>query len=79
MQPHNMTLTDPMQNVATSPENVAAAANPKTNRITLKTLPHVTISPTISSTMPTSTMEFNEIVDDGPATRNDIVNDADVK
>ena len=28
--------------------------------------------------MPTSTMEFNEIVDDGPATRNDIVNDADV-
>ena len=29
--------------------------------------------------MPTSTMEFNEIVDDGPATRNDIVNDADVK
>ena len=24
-------------------------------------------------------MEFNEIVDDGPATRNDIVNDADVK
>ena len=40
-----------------------------------KALPHVTISPT----MPTSTMEFNEIVDDGPATRNDIVNDADVK
>ena len=28
--------------------------------------------------MPTSTMEFNETVDDGPATRNDIVNDADV-
>ena len=44
-----------------------------------KTLPHVTISPTISSTMPTSTMEFNEIVDDGPATRNYIVNDAGVK
>ena len=36
----------------------------------LKALPHVTISPT---------MEFNEIVDDGPATRNDIVNDAGVK
>ena len=29
--------------------------------------------------MQSSTMEFNEIVDDGPATRNDIVNDADVK
>ena len=27
--------------------------------------------------MPTSTMEFNEIVDDEPATRNDILNDAD--
>ena len=50
-----------------------------TRRGRTKTLPHVTISPTISSTMPTSTMEFNEIVDDGPATRNDIVNDADVK
>ena len=45
---------------------------------TLKTLPHVTISPTISLTMPTSTMEINEIVDDGPATRNDMVNDAGV-
>ena len=29
--------------------------------------------------MPSSTMEFNEIVYDGPATCNDIVNDADVK
>ena len=29
--------------------------------------------------MPSLTMEFNKIVDDGPATRNDIVNDADVK
>ena len=28
--------------------------------------------------MPTSTMEINEIVDDGPATRNDTVNDAGV-
>ena len=45
----------------------------------LKALPHVTISPTISLTMPTSTMEFNKTVVDGPATRNDIVNDADVK
>ena len=45
----------------------------------IKTLPHVTISPTISLTMTTSTMEINEIVDDGPATRNDIVNDAVVK
>ena len=45
---------------------------------TIKTLPHVTISPTISLTMPTSTMEINEIVDDGPATRNDMVNDAGV-
>ena len=45
---------------------------------TVKTLPHVTISPTISLTMPTSTMEINEIVDDGPATRNDTVNDAGV-
>ena len=39
----------------------------------------VTISSTISLTMPTSTMEINEIVDDGPATRNDGVNDAYVK
>ena len=46
--------------------------------LTVKTLPHVTISPTISLTMPTSTMEINEIVDDGPATRNDMVNDAGV-
>ena len=46
---------------------------------TVKTLPHVMISSTISLTMPTSTMEFNEIVDDEPATSNDIVNDADVK
>ena len=41
-----------------------------------KALPHVTISSTTSLTMPSSTMEFNEIVDDEPATRNDIVNDA---
>ena len=50
-----------------------------TDRATVKALPHVTISSTISLTMPSSTMEFNEIVDDGPATCNDIVNDADVK
>ena len=49
-----------------------------TSGVRLKTLPHVTISPTISLTMPTSTMEINEIVDDGPATRNDMVNDAGV-
>ena len=48
-------------------------------RTAFKALPHVTISPTISLTMPSSTMEFNEIVDDGHATRNDIVNDAGVK
>ena len=47
--------------------------------LNLKTLPHVTISSTISLTMPSSTMEFNQIVDDEPATRNDIVYDADVK
>ena len=45
---------------------------------TVKTLPHVMISSTISLTMPTLKMEFNEIVDDEPATSNDIVNDADV-
>ena len=45
----------------------------------LKALPHVAISPTKSLTKPTLTMELNEIVDDGPAIRNDIVNDAGVK
>ena len=45
----------------------------------LKTLSHVTISSAISLTMASSTMEFNEIVDDEPATRNGFVNDADVK
>ena len=40
---------------------------------------YVTISSTISLTMPSSTMEFNEIVDNDPATGNDIVDDADVK
>ena len=36
-----------------------------------KALPYVTISPTMSLTMPSSTMEFNEFVDDEPATCND--------
>ena len=35
---------------------------------TVKTLPHVMISSTKSLTMPTTTMEFNEIVGDEPAT-----------
>ena len=33
--------------------------------IGVRALPHVTISPTISLPMSSSTMEFNEIVDDG--------------
>ena len=40
---------------------------------TLKTLPHVTISPTI---FVNDAIVDDDIVDDGPATCNDIVNDA---
>ena len=46
---------------------------------TLKALPHVTISSTISSTFHLRRWNIVDIVDDEPATRNDNVNDADVK
>ena len=46
---------------------------------TLKALPHVTISSTISSTFHRRRWNIVDIVDDEPATRNDNVNDADVK
>ena len=45
----------------------------------LKALPHVTISSTISSTFHRRRWKIVDIVDDEPATRNDNVNDADVK
>ena len=45
----------------------------------LKALPHVTISSTISSTFHRRRWNIVDIVDDEPATRNDNVNDADVK
>ena len=46
---------------------------------TLKALPHVTISSTISSTFHRRRWNIVDIVDDEPATRNDNVNDADDK
>ena len=45
----------------------------------LMALPHVTISSTISSTFHRRRWNIVDIVDDEPATRNDNVNDADVK
>ena len=45
----------------------------------LKALPHVTISSTISSTFHRRRWNIVDIVDDEPATRNDNVNDAEVK
>ena len=45
----------------------------------VKALPHVTISSTISSTFHRRRWNIVDIVDDEPATRNDNVNDADVK
>ena len=44
-----------------------------------KALPHVTISSTISSTFHRRRWNIVDIVDDEPATRNDNVNDSDVK
>ena len=44
-----------------------------------KALPHVTISSTISSTFHRRRWKIVDIVNDEPATRNDNVNDADVK
>ena len=48
-------------------------------RWTLKALPHVTISSSISSTFHRRRWNIVDIVDDEPTTRNDNVNDADVK
>ena len=45
----------------------------------LKALPHITISSSISSTFHRRRWNIVDIVDDEPATRNDNVNDADVK
>ena len=80
-------LTTGLNQVRSYWNRLAAASRSKGHNIVnlyhfvsfFKTLPHVTIPSTISLTMPSSTMEFNEIVDDEPDTRNDIVNDADVK
>ena len=47
--------------------------------IAVKALPHVTISSTISSTFHRRRWNIVDIVNDEPATRNDNVNDANVK